>query len=183
MNKVTARAANVAEYGGNAVLTLSDSSNGAMITSGVVDGRGVNHYTLPVGGFAEARIYFPGNGTNIYNWPAWWTTGYPWPAAGEHDIAEVLSGKMTVNYHSPSGAHNQGAVSGYWGNAYHTYGLRRNAHSADVYWDGKLVKSYATDDNSAGESLLVNVGAASTASAYGTASQVKVDYVRAFIPG
>ena len=131
----------------------------------------------PVGSYSEARVYFPGNGTSLYNWPAWWTSGPNWPAAGEHDIAEVLGGKLTVNYHSPSGAHNQGAVTGNWGNAFHVYGVYRKASSADVYWDGVLVKSYPTDDNGAGQSLLLNVGAGSPA-AYGTASQVKVDYVR-----
>ena len=59
----------------------------------------------------HTRIYFPGDGTTIYNWPAWWTTGLAWPGNGENDIAEGL-GTMTVNYHSSAGASNQGTVPG-----------------------------------------------------------------------
>jgi hypothetical protein len=88
---------------------------------------------------------------------------------------------MTVNYHSSSGSHNQGTVPGDWGNSFHTFGLHRMANSADVYFDGVKVKSYATDDGNAPQYLILNVGASgSTTSAYGAASQVQVDYVRAW---
>ena len=177
-NGVTTHARNVSVSEGNLVLTLESSSSGAEVDSAPYDGAGENGYLLPVGSFTEARINFPGNGSTIYNWPAWWASGPRWPAAGEHDIAEGL-GSLTVNYHSPSGAQNQGTVSGTWSNAFHTYGLHRKADSADVYWDGKLVKSYRTDDNGAPEALLLNVGRGRNA-VYGTASQVKVDYVRAW---
>jgi hypothetical protein len=148
------------------------------VSSSPGDGAGANGFLLPVGGYAEARVLFPGNGTSIYNWPAWWTSGPGWPAAGEHDIAEGL-GSLTVNYHSLSGSHNQGVIPGTWSNAFHVYGLHRKATSADVYWDGRLVKSYSTDDNGGAQSLLLNVGRGNTA-VYGTGSQVKVDYVRAW---
>ncbi|HYZ30193.1 MAG TPA: hypothetical protein VE570_14120 [Thermoleophilaceae bacterium] len=176
MNKVATAASNVAVGGGAATLQLSDSSHGALIhTQGASGG-----YTLPVGGVVEAHIWFPGNGTSLYNWPAFWanSTGN-WPAGGEHDIAEVLGGQLTVNYHSPSGTHNQGAPSGYWGDAWHTYTLHRKSGSADVYWDGKLVKSYSTDDNGSREDIVLNVGAGSPTMT-GPAGAIKVDYVRAW---
>lgn len=176
VNNVTTHASNVSVSGGNLVLTLASSTSGAEVSSGPGDGAGSNGYYLPIGGYAEARVYFPGSGSTIYNWPAWWTSGANWPSAGEHDIAEGL-GTMTTNYHSPSGAHNFGTISGTWSNAFHTYGIYRKATSADVYYDGTLVKSYSTDDNSVGHSLLLNVGSGNTA-VYGTGSQVKVDYVR-----
>jgi hypothetical protein len=44
------------------------------------------------------------------------------------------------------------------------------------------VKSYPTDDNGLAESLLFNVGNGNT-HVYGTASQIKVDWVRAWVPG
>ena len=80
-----------------------------------------------------------------------------------------------------SGAHNQGTIPGTWSNAFHVYGALRKASSTDVYWDGALVKSYATDDNGQGEELLVNVGNGNT-HVYGTGSRVLVDYVRVFAP-
>jgi hypothetical protein len=183
MNTVTAHASNVAVRDGFLVLTLASSTSGAYVSSAPFDIGGDKGYLLPVGGYAEARVSFPGNGATIYNWPAWWTgSGPEWPAGGEHDIAEGL-GTLTVNYHDAGGAHNQGVVPGTWSNQFHIYGIHRAAGHADVYWDGRLVKSYPTDDNGVGQALLLNVGVNppnGSLSAFGAASEVKVDYVRAW---
>jgi Glycosyl hydrolases family 16 len=182
MNNVVAHAANLAVSGGNLTMTVASATSGAYISSGTVDGAGhIGGYMFPVGSFAEARISFPGSGATIYNWPAWWTSGPNWPAAGEIDIAEGL-GTMTVNYHSngPDTA-NFGTIPGTWSNAFHIYGVNRKASSCDVYYDGVLVETFPTDDNGATQSLLLNVGSGHTA-AYGTAGQVLVDYVRAWSP-
>ncbi len=167
INDVTTHAANVAVGGGHLTLTLAGPGSGATINSGVPGG-----HQVAVGEYAEARVLFPGNGTSIDNWPAWWLSGPDWPAAGENDIAEGL-GPLTVNYHSPSDPHDLGDVPGVWSNAYHTYGVLRAADHADVYWDGQLVKSYPTDDNGQPEQMIFNVGGSGT---YG--SQVLVDWVR-----
>jgi hypothetical protein len=179
MNKVSTSPGNVAVSGGNLLLNLSSSTTGALVSTNPRGGATTGYQFTT--GYVEARIKFPGDGTNLYNWPAFWTNGQTWPTNGENDIAEVLSGKMTVNYHSSSGSHNQGTVPGDWGNSFHTFGLHRMANSADVYFDGVKVKSYATDDGNAPQYLILNVGASgSTTSAYGAASQVQVDYVRAW---
>jgi hypothetical protein len=80
MNNVATYASNVSESGGDLILTLASSSSGAEAVA--------NTYSLPVGGYIEAWVDFPGSGTTIYNWPAWWMSGPNWPAAGENDIAE-----------------------------------------------------------------------------------------------
>jgi hypothetical protein len=180
MNGVSTVASNVSEGNGSVDLKLSDSSHGALIHT---DGDSVaGRACLPVGGVAEARILFVGNGSQINDWSAWWANStVNWPSAGEQDIAEVLGGSLTVNYHSPSGSHNQGAVPGYWGDAYHTYTIYRKPGSADVYWDGVLRKSYSTDDNGACEDLILNVGNGNPLMA-GSAA-MKVDYVRTWTPG
>ncbi|RAX45111.1 hypothetical protein DQ354_11885 [Arthrobacter sp. AQ5-06] len=179
MNKVTTSPGNVAVAGGNLVLSLASSSSGALVSTNPRGGAGTGYEFTT--GYVEARIKFPGDGTNLYNWPAFWTNGQSWPTNGENDIAEVLSGKMTVNYHSTSGAHNQGTVPGDWGNNFHTFGLHRTANSSDVYFDGVKVKSYSTDDGGAPQYIVLNVGASgSSPAAYGAASQVQVDYVRAW---
>lgn len=184
VNAVTTSASDVFESGGDLNLQLSDSSTGAAVCSGGTEtpcgGSTPDGYALPVGGFAEARIFFPGSGSSIDNWPAWWVSGANWPAAGEADIAEGL-GDLTVNYHSPSGAHNHGSVPGTWSSGWHVYGIWRHATSDDVYWDGRLVKSFPTDDNGQPEALILNVGSGNTA-VYGAASDVKVDYVRVWTP-
>ena len=171
-NDVTDHAWNVAESGGVATLTLASSSSGATIAT--------NQGVLAVGDFAEARVDFAGSGTTIYSWPAWWTSGPNWPAAGENDIAEGL-GTLTVNYHSPSGAHNQGTVPGNWAGGFHTFGIYRGSNYCDVYWDGQLVKQYPTDDNGQPQDLLFTIGA-SNQLALGAAGEMEVDYVRVWAP-
>jgi Glycosyl hydrolases family 16 len=186
-NNVTTSSSNVAVTGGNLVLTLVSSSSGAVVCTGssccpAAGGcfaAGAGSYDLPVGGYAEARISFPGDGTQIYNWPAWWTFGPNWPAGGENDIAEGC-GTLTCNYHSPAGALNH-QIPGTWSNAFHVYGLHRMATSADVYWDGNLVVSYQTQDDGAPQSITLNVGdGCGGTPQYGSGSQVLVDYVRAW---
>jgi Glycosyl hydrolases family 16 len=189
MNNVTLHGSNVAVAGGNLVLTLASSSSGGGVSSGATDGAGSGAYALPVGGYVEARVYFPGSGTTIYNWPAWWICGVNWPADGENDIAEGL-GSLTENYHCLNGAngctcsstycaYNHGPFGGTWSGAFHVYGLYRKTSSAEAYWDGSLVIEYTTYDTGAPQSLLANVGSANTA-VYGAGSQVLVDYVRAW---
>lgn len=183
----TCRGANVAVTGGNLVLALASASEGGCVCTGSACAPafggyfpgGTGSYDLPVGGFTEARISFPGAGNAIDNWPAWWTSGPGWPAGGEHDIAEGL-GPLTVTYHSPSGAHGQGAPPGDWANAFHVFGLHRMASSVDVYYDGQQVASYATDDDGAPQSLIVDVMDGFGSAVYGDGSHVLVDYVRAW---
>jgi hypothetical protein len=182
MNDVTTHSSNVRVAGGNAYLKLESSTSGAAMDSAPYDGAGSNGFLLPEGGYAEARLKMPGNGSEVYNWGAWWVSGPDWPSAGEHDVAEVLGGELTVNYHSSTGSHNQGSVSGYWGDKHHVYGVHRLADHADIYWDGQLVKSYKTDDNGKGQAMILNVGHSDGAQIYGTASEVAVDYVRAWLP-
>ena len=184
VNGVSDSPSNVWQSDGDLNLQLSSSSSGAAVCSGGTDtpcgGSTPGGYALPVGGFAEARVWFPGSGSNIYNWPAWWVSGADWPDAGEADIAEGL-GDLTVNYHSPSGTHNHGTVSGTWSAGWHVYGIYRGSSSDSVYWDGKLVKTFPTDDNGQPEALIVDVGD-SGGGVYGAASVVKVDYVRVWKP-
>lgn len=177
-NGVTFVNTNSTVSGGNAVLVLSDSTHGAQMYTKAEGGA--ENDCLIVGGYAEFRAKFPGDGTSAYyNWSAVWTSGPNWPAAGENDVAEMLTSALTVNYHSPSGAHNQGAPPGYWGNAFHVYGIHRMASSCDVYWDGVKVKSYSTDDNGVGECLMLTCGAGSHIGASGA---LLVDYVRCWTP-
>jgi beta-glucanase (GH16 family) len=178
MNESHTVKSNVKVEDGLLILTQASQDSGALVSSDPDGGAGTG-FSLTTGYYAEARIYFPGDGETIYNWPAWWLNG---PESGygdgEHDIAEGL-GTMTVNYHSASGAHNQGTIPGIWSNDFHTYGVYRQADKADVYYDGVLVKSYATDDANTAQYLILNVGTKeSREMVYGPDSQMKTDYVR-----
>jgi len=174
VNNVKTSASNVAVQDGDLVLTLQSASSGALVGTNPADGtnQGFEFTT----GYAEARVYFPGTGSTIYNWPAWWTSSQNWPATGEIDIAEGL-GTLTSNYHSNAGANNSNTIPGTWSNAYHIYAVNRQAGKNDIYWDGKLVRSYVTDDNNAPHYLIFNAGSDGQVFS-GAAGAVKVDYVR-----
>jgi hypothetical protein len=174
-NGVSTSAANVSVSGGDLILTLASSSSGASVSTNPNGGASTG-FQFGDGYYVEASIYFPGSGTSIYNWPAFWATGQSWPADGEDDIAEGL-GTLTTNYHSNLGASNSGTIAGTWSSGWHTYGMNRQNGTNYIYWDGQLVRQYTTDDSGSPQYLILNVGSGNTA-AYGSASQVKVDYVR-----
>jgi myo-inositol-hexaphosphate 3-phosphohydrolase len=175
---------NVELGNGTVSLALESTNAGAAIHTDVSGG-----YKLPVGSYAEARIWLPGPDTsNIYNWPSWSTTSTSAegaPSAGEHDIVDavVVNGqtKVGVNYHSPSGTHDQGVVSGNWAKGWHTFGIHRKANSADIYYDDVLVKSYATDDNGNSESLVLSHGVKDP-QRVALGEMMRVDYVRTWKP-
>lgn len=178
MNNVGTYRSNVDVRNGKLVLSLSSPQRGALVHTDYGPGR----YQLRVGDYVEAKVRFPGANGRVYNWPAFWASGPNWPQAGEHDVAEGLGGQLTVNYHSSSGSYNQGPVAGGWVNEFHTYGVHRKAGSADVYWDGRLVKSYRVDDNGAPQEIILNVGAGAYGgeTRVGRGGRLKVGYVRAW---
>ncbi len=179
MNESATAKSNVVVGGGVVSLTQASRDSGALINTDPRQGRPGFRFTE---GYAEARVYFPGSGETVYNWPAWWTVGADYDVHGENDIAEGL-GQMTVNYHGPC-ARNYGQVPGVWVNGFHRYGLHRYRTASgearsDVYYDGKLVKSYRVCDGLSPQYLIFNVGTEdSRKRVYGPASQVKVDWVR-----
>jgi hypothetical protein len=183
MNGYQKLASNISFSNGSVNLAVSADEGGAILTSNPYNGGGINGgFTFGTDVFLEARIHFPGNGDEIYNWPAWWTNSYNWPATGETDIFEGL-GSATSNYHYGNNGQdvpdNSGTIDGTWGDGYHTYGLYRQANKNDIYWDGKLVRSYTTHDDGADQYLILTNGAGDPA-VTGAASLMKVDYVRAW---
>jgi beta-glucanase (GH16 family) len=171
-NNVTDSSSNISVVDGCAVLRLASARSGAEMTTNTVG--------LKVGEWAEARIQFAGNGTTVDNWPAFWAAGPGWPASGEQDIFEGL-GNATVNYHYAVRGNNTQAgpfnITGDWAASFHTYGIYRGSNYCYVYWDGKLVKTYPTDDNGGLEYLLLTEGAANSLS-FGASGHMLVDYVR-----
>jgi beta-glucanase (GH16 family) len=175
-NNVTDSSSNLSVANGDLTLRLASATSGETIET--------NTAALNVGDYAEARIDFSGSGTGIYNWPAFWAAGPGWPASGEQDVFEGL-GSATVNYHYAVNGNNTQAgpfdIPGTWSNGFHTYGVYRGTNYCDVYWDGKLVKTYSTHDNADPEYLILEIGAANTLS-FGVEGQMVVDYTRLWAP-
>jgi hypothetical protein len=185
MNNTPTSTNNVRVSGGNLLLTLASSTSGALVNTNPSDNRKTG-FTFTTG-YAEARINFPGNGSVLYNWPAWWTDGQNWPQDEEHDIAEIRGwssgdGTMSSAYHySNNGAHaskGSGTIAGTWSNAYHIYGIHRKTNSVDIYYDGKIVWTYTTTGLNPPHYLILNVGYEGKNLVTGAGSEVKVDYVR-----
>lgn len=123
--------------GGNLAMTaVASGACGKSYATGFVDTQGKFSFTT---GTLEFRAFLPGDGTTVYNWPALWTDGEakpPWPANGESDTMEGLSGHATCTYHSPVGAQgcNVKGTSGW-----HTYGEVVTPGKVIYYYDGTPV--------------------------------------------
>jgi len=172
MNNVATSPANVSVANGVLTLTLSSPGTGALISTN--PNGGANPGFQLTYGYVEARIWLPGTGTTVDDWPAFWTDGQSWPADGEADIVEGL-GSATSNYHSNNGTNNSGTIPGTWAGGWHTYGLDREPGQNTIYWDGQEVRTYPTDDNGAPQYIILNIGSGSTIPA-----TMQVDYVRAW---
>lgn len=171
-NRVTDHLGNVAVRNGHVILTLASQSSGAAIAT--------RHFRLKVGEYAEARIDFAGTDHTTYNWPAWWASGPDWPYGGENDIAEGF-GALTINYHSPSVTHSLGPIRGSWAGGFQTYGIYRGRFFSRVYWGGRLLETYRTDDDGEPQVLLLTLGAGNTIRT-GAAGAMVVDFVRVWAP-
>ena len=173
MNNTATSPANVAVSGGNLILTLSSASVGALVSTNPGGGASTGfQFTY---GYTEARILFSGSGSSCTDWPAFWTDGQSWPQNGEIDIAEGL-GTLTSNYHSSSSASNSNNVPGSWCGTWHTYGVDREPGTNTIYWDGQVIRSYATNDGGSPEYLIFNIG--SGEGSYVAGDTLQVDYVR-----
>jgi len=73
---------------------------------------------------------------------------------------------------------NSGLAVSYIGLARCDFQLAAFQGRNDVYFDGRLVRSYTTSDSAAPHFLIINVGYWSGSQVFGPAGAVRVDYVR-----
>lgn len=163
-------------WSGKLVLNLASADVGALLRS---------KFEFKPGMTVEARIRFPGGVDPIYNWPAFWTAGVYTNGkapSGEHDIAEGMKGGLKVSYWDRDHKLGFGKYpTGLWANEYHTFTLYRRAADARVYWDGKLVASYDTNDDGGPQAILLSLGSTpGEEPVTGQPGRMRVDYVRAW---
>lgn len=156
----------------NGMLHLALGTYGSLVDTDPTQG---GKYTFTGSAAMEARVYTPGSGSTIYNWPAWWTDGQSWPGNGEIDVMEGLDGQACYHVHTnaggPGGCTNLTA-------GWHTYGAKWDATAKTVafYYDGKLVGSEPFVQGNAPQYLILdNTSKASGKMVHQT---MLVDYVR-----
>ncbi|GAA2748149.1 MULTISPECIES: glycoside hydrolase family 16 protein [Kitasatospora] len=140
--------------------------------SGMVQSNGKAQFTY---GAFEARIYLPPSGSQVANWPAFWTDGQSWPADGEMDIMEGLSGQACYHYHSPSGG--PGGCAGGNFSGWHTFGADWEPGSVTYYYDGVKVGQITSGISSSPQYVILN-NAVSSGNPTVTPADMQVDYVR-----
>ncbi|MGC9220968.1 MAG: glycoside hydrolase family 16 protein [Solirubrobacteraceae bacterium] len=108
---------------------------GALVTTDPADrsSRGGFEYRY---GVLQARVYVPGDGHVLANWPGVWTDGAHWPQDGEDDILEGLFGQACFHFHSPHYARHGpgGCVS--LAPGWHTFASDWQPGSVSYYYDG-----------------------------------------------
>jgi hypothetical protein len=126
-------------------------------------------------GAVEYRAFLPASGGQVANWPALWDNGQSWPADGENDTAEGLSGQVCTYWHA-SGTDAGSCHGGTYAGAWHTYGYEWTPTKVTWYYDGAKVREQATTVSSPHYLILQN-----TQGEYGgpnASADLQVDYVR-----
>lgn len=131
-------------------------------------------------GYAEARINCPGIGGKIANWPAFWCDGQNWPADGELDIFEGLSGNAAWHFHSPSGGPGGNATGDFTG--WHVYGAFWEPGRVTWLYDGKQVGTLASGITGAPLFLILNNGVGGYGGPPLIPADMQVDYVHVYSP-
>jgi hypothetical protein len=198
VNSVQTSTTNVSVVNGLLTMTLSDSSHGAAICSMPKNPSNAG-FAIGAECFWEARINYPGNGTSLYNWNAFWllrgssdtadptieidiaeTDGWTTPpnASGAHMNFNYIRGypdATQTQYFYGYGA--QGKYLGGW----HTYGLHRTLTALTLYVDGVAMDTIPTVaiDTGLPQYCIINAGLGGTEQ---VPSSFQVDYVRAWAP-
>jgi hypothetical protein len=167
-NNTTMETSNISVSGG--YLNLIDTGGTGAIVSTNPSAGGNFQFTY---GAVEARIYLPASGSQVANWPAWWTDRQNWPTDGEMDVMEGLGGSACYHFHDPSGGPGGCANGNFSG--WHTFGANWQAGSVTYYYDGKQVGTINSGITSSPMFLILENSSGSPSV---TPSTMKVDYVR-----
>lgn len=153
--------------------------------SGLVNTRESFTFTY---GYMEARMNLPGENTDIWNWPAFWSDGTgEWPKTGEIDVMEGLSShKPCWHYHyeDQAGRHQSdgGCVDSMDGTGWHTYAAKWEPGKITYYYDGEEVGSTSEGVVNAEHFLILNYALNDRYGIHVPAT-AQVDYVRVWQKG
>ncbi len=120
---------------------LSEPFTGSLLSTNPDDGRGSGGFQYTYG-VLEARVFVPGDGNQIADWPAVWTTSQDWPMTGEDDVFEGLGGQACYHFHYGTSASNpqqEGGCDATLTPGWHTFASDWEPGSVTYYYDGQKV--------------------------------------------
>jgi len=113
---------------------------GSVISTDPRDGRRDGGFEYRYG-VLEAKMYVPGQGALLADWPTIVTFGQKWPNDGEDDILEVIDGAACFHFHSlgyaPSG--HLGGCDSNLKAGWHTFAADWRPGTVTSYYDGREV--------------------------------------------
>ena len=168
----------VAVGGGELSLSMiakSESCGGKTrpYASGIVTTNGKFSFTY---GFMEAKVWVPGTGGVISDWPDVWLDGQHWPADGEIDIMEGLSGQACWHFHYPGGQPGDCSSASFTG-GWHTFGADWQPGSITYYYDGTAVGRITSGVTSAPMYIILSLAADTVNGGPVGPATIRFDYV------
>jgi beta-glucanase (GH16 family) len=144
--------------------------------SGLITSDGKYSFTY---GVLEARIWAPGRGGRIVDWPAFWADGQNWPQDGEIDVLEGLHGRACWHFHYANGAPGGCATVHDAAAGWHTYAADWEPNRITYYYDGRRVGRVTTGVTSKPMYLIINLAVSGSASPPAIApAKLRVAWVR-----
>jgi beta-glucanase (GH16 family) len=125
--------------------TISLDMNQAATETGAFNTETTQLYYAPAT-FSEQITVPCSRGSKIDNWPAFWlVTNGSWPAGGEIDVMEGLSGRVYWHYHYLNAAGQDASVdgpgNGFNGCGTNTYEVNWTTSAITFYYNGQNVGS------------------------------------------
>ena len=140
----------------------------------MVNTNGKFSYTY---GYLEASVWLSGTRA-INDWPAVWTDGQSWPADGELDVMEGLSGQACWHFHDPQGGPGNCSSATFTG-GWHTFGADWEQGAVTYYYDGHKVATISSGITTSPMYVILNLGADNGNSGPLQApATMRTDYVR-----
>ena len=109
-------------------------------------------------GYFEARMFVPGTGGVIDDWPAFWLDGENWPYDGELDVMEGLGGTAAYHFHSTYDDGDNGKTVPGDFTGWHIFGAQWEPGKVSFYYDNILVGYLTTGITDSPQYLILNLG-------------------------